>query len=274
VSFHLSGFGDEIHADPVVQVAVLRALGAHHIEVRGAWGLNVLELSDERLTELRETFTEMGMGVSAIASPIGKVDVELPIEHELNRLDRAITVADELGSRYIRIFSFQHDGRTPEEVSVAVLERMSALAALAEKRGVVLLHENEIGIYGDVPERVAEIVETVDSPALRVAWDSGNFVRAGLRPHDDAYSRLRPYLDYLQVKDAVAGVGSVPAGEGDGQLRETIGALVTSGFDGFASLEPHLAVAGALGGFSGPHGFGAAARAFARLVADVGGELE
>ena len=32
----LSGFGDEIDPDPVVQAAVLLALGARHVEVRGA----------------------------------------------------------------------------------------------------------------------------------------------------------------------------------------------------------------------------------------------
>jgi len=34
VSWQLSGFGDEIDADPRVQVAALQALGANHIDVR------------------------------------------------------------------------------------------------------------------------------------------------------------------------------------------------------------------------------------------------
>ena len=43
----LSGFGDEIDPDPVVQTAVLSALGARFIEVRSAWGSNVVELDDD-----------------------------------------------------------------------------------------------------------------------------------------------------------------------------------------------------------------------------------
>jgi sugar phosphate isomerase/epimerase len=76
------------------------------------------------------------------------------------------------------------------------------------------------------------------------------------------------------VKDAVAGTGVVvPAGEGDGQLRETLSALRDDGYTGFASLEPHLSAAHALGGFSGPDAFGTAARAFAGLTTTLGIEL-
>src|ERR1700743_2625745 len=49
----LSGFGDEIDADPVVQVAALQALGASNIEVRSAWGINIVELSDDQLAQLK-----------------------------------------------------------------------------------------------------------------------------------------------------------------------------------------------------------------------------
>ena len=52
----------------------------------------------------------------------------------------------------------------------------------------------------------------------------------------------------------------MPAGQGDGQVRQTLAALRDSGFDGFVSLEPHLAQAGRFGGFSGPEGFTRAAR--------------
>ena len=110
------------------------------------------------------------------------------------------------------------------------------------------------------------------SDALRVAWDSANFVQVGVgRPHDEGYALLRPHLEYLQVKDARAADGSVvPSGQGDGQVRDTVAALAADGYAGFASLEPHLASAHELGGFSGPAAFGDAARAFARIAADEG----
>jgi predicted xylose isomerase-like sugar epimerase len=56
-------------------------------------------------------------------------------------------------------------------------------------------------------------------------------------------------------------------------LDATIAALKADGYTGFASLEPHLASAHELGGFSGPVAFGAAARAFGSLATANGVEL-
>ncbi|MDP9982592.1 sugar phosphate isomerase/epimerase [Pseudarthrobacter oxydans] len=271
----LSGFGDEIDPDPAVQAAVLLALGAGYIEVRSAWGTNVSELEPKQVAALKDILDEKGLKVSAVASPIGKVDVSLPVEHELARLRQIISVAKGLDTKYVRIFSFYRaDGRSAENIRDDVMVRMGALAALAEEAGVVLLHENEKGIFGDTPERVLDIMTTVDSPALRVAWDNANFVQVGVKPYTDGYAMLRPYLEYFQVKDALSTTGEVvPAGEGDGELDATIAALKADGYSGFASLEPHLASAHELGGFSGPVAFGTAARAFAALAAKNGVEL-
>lgn len=275
VTWTLSGFGDEIDPDPKIQAAVLLALGASHIEVRSAWGVNVVDLGDAQVGELKKILNDSGLKVSAVASPIGKVDVSLPPEHELERLRRAIEVAQMLHSRYIRIFSFYRSPeQSPESIRAAVIERMAALARLAEAAGVVLLHENEKDIYGDTPERVLDIMEAVNSPALRVAWDNANFVQVGVSPFTDGYRMLRPHLEYLQVKDALAGTGEVvPTGHGDGQLLETLTALAQDGYTGFASLEPHLARQHELGGFSGAHAFGTAARAFRAVTDSIGVEL-
>lgn len=266
----LSGFGDEIDPDPKIQAAVLLALGAKHIEVRSAWGVNVVELDDSQVAELKKILDESGMKVSAVASPIGKVYASEPAGEEVVRLRRIIEVAKALDTRYIRMFSFfRADDKSAEDIRDAVMERLALLAAEAEKAGVILIHENEKGIYGDTPERVLDILETVNSPALRAAWDNANFVQVGVKPYTDAYAMLRPHLVYLQVKDAIASSGEVvPTGKGDGELVETLTALSQDGYTGFASLEPHLAAQHELGGFSGPEAFGEAARAF-RSAADA-----
>ncbi|HKU01581.1 MAG TPA: TIM barrel protein [Arthrobacter sp.] len=265
----LSGFGDEIDPDPAVQAAVMLALGASHIEVRSAWGVNVSELSADQVRELKGILDSKGLKVSAVASPVGKVDISLPVEHEVERLRQIISVAKGLDTNYVRIFSFYRaNDQTAEDIRDDVMARMAALAAEAEASGVVLLHENEKGIYGDTPERVLDLLQTVDSPALRVAWDNANFVQVGVKPFTEGYAMLRPYLEYFQVKDALSSTGEVvPSGQGDGELDATVAALKEDGFNGFASLEPHLASAHGLGGFSGPVAFGVAARAFAALAA-------
>ncbi|MCI0140424.1 sugar phosphate isomerase/epimerase [Arthrobacter bambusae] len=276
VEWELSGFGDEIDDDPKIQIAVMQALGASHIEVRSAWGTNIVDLDEAQLRELKSLLDAAEMKVSAIASPIGKVDVSLPVEHEVERLRRAVNAAQVLESRYIRIFSFYYgEDVAVESIRDAVIERMRALADVAEESGVVLLHENEKDIYGDIPERVLDIIETVASPALKVAWDAANFVQVGVKPFEDGYAKLRPHLEYLQVKDALfSNATVVPAGEGDGDVLRTVEALKADGYTGFASLEPHLAGAHGLGGFSGPTAFGIAARAFAKVLNEAGVETK
>jgi sugar phosphate isomerase/epimerase len=268
----LSGFGDEIDPDLEVQLAVLQALGAGHIEVRSAWGTNVVDFDRDQVAAVRAALLRRGMRVSAIASPIGKVDIALPIEDEVARLRRVIDVAHSLDSRYIRMFSFfRGEGVDVASTRDRVLTALREFATMAENADVILLHENEKEIYGDVPVRVLDIIESVGSDALRVAWDSANFVQVGVRPFTEAYAMLRPHLEYLQVKDAILTTGEVvPAGEGDGELLETLTALRDDGYTGFASLEPHLTDYSSLGGFSGPAAFGTAARAFAKLTDSIG----
>jgi sugar phosphate isomerase/epimerase len=266
----LSGFADEIGPDPVVQLAVLAALGARHLEVRSAWGTNVADLDDEALTRLRTLCDERGFAVSALGSPVGKASLHDPADVELARLDRVLHAAEVLGTRYVRIFSFWTEGAAPRTVRDEVLRRLREFARSAAVRDVVLLHENEKEIYGDVPERVAEIVEEVGSPALKVAWDSANFVQVGVKPFSEGFALLRPHLEYLQVKDARSADGTVvPAGEGDGEVEQTLRALRDDGWTGFASLEPHLATHPA----DGPAQFGRAARAFRGLTDALGVEL-
>ncbi len=285
----LSGFGDEIDPDPDVQLGVLGALGARCIEVRSAWGTNAVDLDGEQLEALAARVTARGMRVSAIASPVGKARISAPEDQEVERLRRVIGVAHRLDARYVRVFSFwpaghgegDHPlaaGALPDEVAAGmrddVRRRMRGMADLAEQEDVVLVLENEKDVYGDVPERVLDVVEAVGSAHLQVAWDSANYVQCGVRPFDRAYPLLRDHLAYLQVKDArTADAAVVPAGEGDGQVAETLAALRDDGYEGFASLEPHLALGSALGGFSGPFEFGRAARAFRALTREAGVEL-
>jgi len=67
--------------------------------------------------------------------------------------------------------------------------------------------------------------------------------------------RLR-YLVHVKVRDAVTARGDlVLAGQGDAQVRETLTGLRDSGFEGYLSRQPQLAVAGRFGGFSGADRF-------------------
>jgi len=264
----LSGFADEISPDLDVQLATLAAEKIGHIEFRGVWNRNVLDLNDAEIAQVKAALAERGVRVSSIGSPIGKIKITDDFAAHPERFRRALQVAAMLDAPFVRIFSFFIPaGDDPARHRDEVLARMSRLAQEAKGTGVTLLHENEKEIYGDTPERCLDILTQVDSPILRAAWDPANFVQCGVRPHSQGYGLLRPWIAYVHIKDALLESGRVvPAGQGDGQLRETLAALRESAFDGFFSLEPHLASAGTFSGFSGPELFRVAAGAFKELL--------
>lgn len=268
----LSGFADEIGEDLEAQCATLNELGITHVEFRSAWGINVLDLTDAQIGDAVDILAAHDLSVSSIGSPLGKINIDDDFDAHLARADRALAVALRLNAPFIRIFSFfLRPDQTPEDHRDEVLRRMAALAKRAEPTEVILLHENEKDIYGDVPERVLDIVESVAAPSLRLAWDAANFVQVGVSPFSDGYAMLRPYTDYVQVKDAVLKTGEVvPAGEGDGQIRETVRALADDGFDGFFSMEPHLGTYNEFGAISGPENFTRATSAFTSILDSEG----
>ena len=264
----LTGFADEISPDLDMQLNTLDQESIRYLEFRGVWNKNVLDLTDSEVATVKTTLGQRGFKVSSIGSPIGKIPIAEDFAPHLARFGRALQVARVLEAPYIRIFSFFIPaGEDPARYRGDVLERMGQLVRAAEGSGVTLLHENEKEIYGDTPARCLDILTQIDSPILRAAWDPANFVQCGVRPHTEGYDSLRPFIVYVHVKDALLNSGQVvPAGHGDGEVRETIAALRASGFDGFFSLEPHLQAAGTFSGFSGPGLFQMAARAFKDLL--------
>ena len=268
----LTGFADEIADDFVDQLDLLNALGVTHLEFRSAWGTNILKLDAAQRDEAKRLLDEYGISVSAIGSPIGKIGIEDDFEPHLDAMRHAAEVAHFFGTEYIRMFSFfMPAGKDPADYRDEVMRRMKALVGVATEAGVTLLHENEKDIYGDVPARCLDLVETIASPNLKVIIDPANFVQCGVDPLADALPVLRPHVVYMHMKDAVAGTPRVvPVGEGDGRVPELLDELHRSGFDGFFSLEPHLGEYTEFGAMTGPDLWARAHEALVSVLRDQG----
>ena len=278
--FTLSAFADEISPDPAEQIAVLKACGVRCIEFRSIDKTNVLKLSDARLGEFKTMLDGEGLTLSAVGSPVGKIAIDAPFDPHLDLLKRAIEIAEMFGTPNIRIFSFYPPADATWDGDWApyrqeVLRRMRAMADLAEKAGAMLFHENEHRIYGDSPERVADIFTSVPSPALRAAYDAANWVFCGYNPVD-GWNRTKEFTSHFHIKDWKKprgdeghGHGVIP-GTGDGQVAVSIREAVTRGYTGFAVMEPHLRGGGPTGGVTGPDLFPYAVLAFRQILADCG----
>lgn len=266
--FTFSGFGDEISADLDEQLAALKSMGINYLELRGAWGKNVLDFDEAELKRIKQALTEQRLAISSIGSPIGKVDIETPFQPHLEDFRRILHIAEFLGSPYVRIFSFYVAQGEQERYRTEVLGRMETLVRTAEGAPLTLLHENEKDIYGDTPERCADILHTINSPKLRAVFDPANYVQVGVANcYDRGWPLLGDYVVYVHVKDALLSSGEVVlAGKGDGQVRQVLQALKNRGGDYFLSLEPHLIFAGRTVGFTGQELFQQAVDALRDLI--------
>ena len=270
--FTFAAFGDEIAADLAEQLDTMRQHNVPALEFRGAWGQNILDLSDDDVRRAKGLLDEREMHVSAIGSPIGKVKITDDFAAHLVRFRRALAVAAMLDAPRIRVFSFFYPhGENPAQYRTAVLDRMQMLTDLAAEAGVTLYHENEKEIYGDIATRCADLHHSIPSPHLQAAFDPANFIQCGVQPMAEAWPMLAEFSSHIHIKDAVMADGHVvPAGEGDGQIRDLLKTLMERNYRGYLTLEPHLKAAGPFGGFSGPELFGTAVAALNRCLADVG----
>lgn len=274
--WHITGFADEIAKDLDEQIDLLTKLNIKFVEFRSAWGTKVLDLTQDQLELAKSKLDAAGIKLSSVGSDLGKIFITEPFDAHLERARHGVEVAKFFGARYIRMFSFFiPEGDDPTQYRDEVIRRTRAMVELAETGGITLLHENEKDIYGDIPERVVDLMTTINSANYRAIIDPANYVQCGYKPFDDAYPMVREYTDYIHCKDALSPTAEnplgeiVPSGEGDGQFQQLIAGLSDSGYQGFLSIEPHLGDFDAFGGLCGPELWTTAHTALVKLLREA-----
>lgn len=238
----VSCFADEIDVSVDKQIALLQELGIGWIEFRSGDGKGVADYTEKEAEMLMSRLSANGIRISAVGSPIGKIDITQDFEPHFETYRHIVELAGILDTSFIRMFSFfMPEGEEPDKFRDEVMRRMDLMVEYAAGRNVVLLHENEKGIYGDSADRCLDLMKLFYGDHFRCTFDFANFVQCG-QDTMEAYEMLRPYISYIHVKDALRENGDVvPAGTGDGNVAEILNRLNEEGYAGFLSLEPHLA---------------------------------
>ena len=199
----ISGFADEINKDFDIQLSVLKELGQEYVELRSADGTGVADLSLEMASELGERMKAAGIRVSSVGSPIGKIKITDDFEPHFETYRHVVELAKLWGVRYIRMFSFYiPEGEDPAQYKEEVFSRMKRMVDYAVEQDVVLLHENEKEIYGDIASRCLELMEAFYGDHFKGVFDFANFVQCG-QDTLEAYEMLKPYIFYIHIKDAL-----------------------------------------------------------------------
>ena len=237
--FIINAFADEADSAIAGQIAALKRNGLNGLEIRGVDGANVGTITLEKARDVRAAFENEGLKVWSVGSRLGKIKVNDAFEPHLDEFKHTLALAHELGSKYIRMFSFfTPKDEAPENYKDVVFERLEKFIETAKGSGIKLCHENEKGIYGDVATRCLEIHKAF--PDLGCVFDPANYIQCG-QDTLEAWEMLEPYITYMHIKDALSDGNVVPAGCGEGNLPELLKRYKAIGGK-FLTIEPHLTV--------------------------------
>lgn len=235
MNFKLAAFADEADNRLEKQIEAMQRNGIEYLEIRGVDGETVTDITLEKAREIRNKLDASNLSIWSVGSPFGKIGIDDDFAPHLEKFKRSLEIADILGAKKMRMFSFYVPKENPEQYSDEVMSRLEQFQTAAKNSDVLLCHENEKGIYGDLAPRCAEIHKNF--PAIKAVFDPANFIQCG-QDTTAAWKILSPFVEYLHIKDALADGSVVPAGKGIGNIP-----YILENYHGtILTIEPHLTV--------------------------------
>lgn len=177
---------------------VAEVLGLHKLEV---WSLQFDDTNEAYCTALCDAAARSGVTITNV-----QLDSRLDLG-AADAGDRALAVADArawidraalIGASSIRANLSSLSPKTPFDV-VPVAESFRELADYAAGKKIMMLTENHFG-HSIAIENVIALLETVDSPNLRVVLDWGNIPSPTTASVVEAAHRVAPWLYLVSAK--------------------------------------------------------------------------
>ena len=253
MAFKFTGFADEASRVLLKQIEATKEAGWSSIELRLVDAKHVCDETDAEWAATWATLQQHGIVVAGFggqianwARPIGG-----DFQRDLDELRRVAPRMHQAGTKLLRIMSYPNDKDHPwpnDKWRDEVIRRLRELAKVAEGEGVILAHENCSGYGGLGPAEYMELVKAVNSPALKLIFDTGNS-----SAHDNDteaswryYQACRKEIVHVHIKSYRRGddgkmVTCYP--DEDPVQRRLLADLKATGYNGWISIEPHLAAA-------------------------------
>ena len=261
----LTGIADEAGDSINSQIAATKALGWEHIEARFLSVGNfekgsIHEIPEEAFNLAVDALNEAEIKVCGIGSTIGNWahSITDPFDITEGEVERCITRMKVLGSSIVRIMSYSiledenendHENQFFEER----IKRLKNIITRFEDNGITPVHENCMNYGGMSTSHALKLQNEI--PQMKWVFDTGNPVfnadRSATRPYprQDAwsfYQALKENIVHVHIKDGIWDnlknecTFTMP-GEGDGKVKEILSDLKKTNYEGFISIEPHIA---------------------------------
>lgn len=255
---YFTGFADEAAKGIEGQIKATQALGWTNIESRNVDGTNIHDLSDADFDRVAGQLADAGITINCFGSAIANWAKQItdPMDTSLAEARRAIPRMQRLGTRLIRIMSFAvlKDRAPDDQLEAERFRRLRELLALFTDAGITPVHENCMNYGGMGWTYTLRMLENV--PGLKLVFDTGNpvftpdYAQPKPWPRQSAwefYSHVKEHVAYVHIKDGIWDEANqkqifTHAGEGHGDVRRILKDLLSRGYAGGISIEPHLAV--------------------------------
>lgn len=244
----VSAFADEAGGTIEQQITALQNAGLDRIDLRHVNGHNITALPLDEAKAVREKLDAAGITVAMYGSPIGKIDIADDVQIDLDRLAHLAALKPVLGCNAVRMFSYYNrkENLPHDQWQASVLDNMKQLVALAQQHGMVLYHENERHIFGDLVKDVVVLRDECRDAApdtFKMIFDFDNYNQSG-EDVWEAWQVLGDTSDAIHLKESKKQPDGkyfhVPVGTGDGHVQRILQTLADRGWTGPLTLEPHL----------------------------------
>jgi sugar phosphate isomerase/epimerase len=255
--FKLGIFPDEISQDFERALYVTaKEFGLKYVDLRTLWNKNLIDLTGMDLKRAKRMIEKQGLLVSCIASPFLKSRLresstvqgdtffveEKSYDENLDILRHCIELAKMFSTKLVRCFSFWKEGEFNEEILEEIISKFKKPLEIVKKEGIILALENEHTCNIGTGAQARKLLKEIDSPNLKLIWDTGNALFAGEIPYPDGYEKIKDEIIYVHIKDAAPNrkTGKMewkPVGAGEIDFKGQLQSLLNNRFEGVVSLE-------------------------------------
>lgn len=258
---YYTGFADEAANDIYGQIKATKQLGWNCIESRNVNGIAIGKLSDDDFDKVVAALEENDVRVNCIGSPIANwgCSIDSPFEQTIDEVKTLLPRMKRLNTDMIRIMSYgiMQDCRPDMQQEQERFRRVRIIKDMFDDAGITAVHENCMNYGGMSPEHMLRLIDNV--PGLKIVFDTGNpvftFDYSKPKPYPkqsswEFYNAVKEHIAYIHIKDGIYVSENEGAifpkcnftwpGEGDGDVVRILEDLLSSGYDGGISIEPHL----------------------------------
>ena len=192
--------------------------------------------SAQNISTTKKKLFEHGVTVSCIDAVGNLADGDT--EKNVKEILSLITLAKDLGCKFVRLHAFSADGKDFAAQNANVKSVVNRVIGDAEKKGVTLLMET-MGVYADT-SLLADALGEFANDNLSALWDVHHTCLIAGESPDKTVGNLGKHIKHLHIKDSVKtsrGISYRLLGEGDLPLKDVFATLRSVNYDGFISLE-------------------------------------